>query len=521
MNYSMFRYSLLLAVITILITGCTTLSVKKLETIAAQAPDAAAYLLDELKTKKIIFINETHTIMNEELFLAEHLQEFYDAGVRYFFSEGNITKESYLPIYPWTSTGNRVERRALIQAVVSLEQSTAGTDPFMVVLPEEGKDPNYENHDSANMTDWINYRDEYAVKNIIETLDNAPPEAKAICLFGGAHGVKTVTKETQDDGTTMDRIPLGYLLSEHYGSDFISVAFISESRPEFEDAWKRLISGSKIISPKNAKAIKDIVYYGSYLFGHNYYDTFIANRETYFGTPSNYVPSDDQLRFWVQTLKEFELNDPKWADVPQIEKGSVYLIMVYYLKLYYGDHFNYILWKTPGGEGAPSLLQALEALESYAFNESVKPSAMIQFHHSLEDMRLYSEYMYYSLLTDVLEYGRDIKDIVKTGNIQFIIKARELFPEDLWTLYWLAFIHTETGAYAEGLAHFQELFANDLSLCMSILPLAYKKAAKCAGALGNTRLSAEYTALSESLYNEHGIDPSQGPFSIETGYHLK
>ncbi|MDR1301091.1 MAG: hypothetical protein LBK43_01290 [Treponema sp.] len=27
---------------------------------------------------------------------------------------------------------------------------------------------------------------------------------------------------------------------------------------------------------------------------------------------------------------------------------------------------------------------------------------------------------------------RDIKDIVKTGNIQFIIKARELFPEDLW-----------------------------------------------------------------------------------------
>jgi hypothetical protein len=505
------------------------LSVTKLETIAAEAPDAATYLLEELKTKKIIFINEDHTIMNEELFLAEHLQEFYDAGVRYFFSESDITQKSHLPIYPWTLPGsNRVEQRALRQAIVSLEQSTAGTDPFKVVLPELGRNP--ENYDPVNMitftdmTPWINYRDEYAVNNIIEILDNAPPEAKAICLFGGAHGIKIVTKVTQDDGTIIDRVPLGYLLSEHYGSDFISLNFITESRPKFKDEWRRSISGSKIISPEDAKAIKDILNYGSFLFSNNYYDVFIANRETYFGTPSSYIPDDDNLRFWVQMLKEYEikeLRDSKWANLPKIEQDSVYFIIVYYLKLYYGDHFNYIPWKTPGREGSLSLLQALEALESYAFNESVKPSEMIRFHHSLEDMRLYSEYMYNSLLTEVLGYGRNIKDIVKTGNIQFIIQARELFPEDLWSLYWLAFIKTETGAYAEGLAYFQELFSNDLSLCMSILPLAYKKAAVCAGSLGNTRLSAEYTALSASLYNEHGIDPSQGPFSIETGYHLK
>jgi hypothetical protein len=29
------------------------------------------------------------------------------------------------------------------------------------------------------------------------------------------------------------------------------------------------------------------------------------------------------------------------------------------------------------------------------------------------------------------------------------------------------------------------------------------------------------TALSEGLYNDHGLDPAQGPFSIEAGYHLK
>jgi hypothetical protein len=522
----------LLAVIAVVITGCAGLPEKRLETIAAKAPDAAMYLLDELKTKKIILINERHLNMNEELFLAEHLQGFYNAGVRYLFTEGDMRKESHIPIYPWMYTGHRAEERELRRAIEAL-------DPFNVVIAEEGRIKNIEEFNGNNngndlaSLNWLNYRDEYAAKSIIETLDNAPPNAKAIILYEPGHGEKSVTKWTMDDGTQVDRVHLGYLLSERYGSDLVSFIFITESVPEFEDEWKRSISSPKIMSPKDVKALKDIVYskYSNIYSDarHNYYDAFIADREVYVGTVPNYVPDDDQLRFWLQCLKEYELKDselvgtelPQLAEVPQIEQDALYLIMVYYLKLYYGDHFNYTLWKVPGEERFPSLREALEALELYAFNESVEPSELIIFHNSLKDMRLYSKYMYYSLIGEVVAGRRDITDIVETGSIQYIRAARELFPEDLWPLYWLAFIQTETGSYDEGLTNFQELFANDLSLCMSILPLAYKKAAKCAGALGNASLAAEYAALSESLYNEYGADPSRGPFSVETGYHLK
>ncbi|MDR3342463.1 MAG: hypothetical protein LBT14_06690 [Treponema sp.] len=516
MQYRTALYGLLLA--ATLITGCATSPVTKLEKINTDAPDAAAYLLDELKTKKVIFINEAHIIMNEELFLAEHVQEFYDAGVRYFFSESNITRDHLEPMYPWMSGGaNRVEARELRQVLLSLEQSTASKDPFKVVWTEEGE--NYDNYDPSNEVAWLNYRDEYSAKNIIETLNNAPTDAKAICYFGGAHGVKIVTKGSGfSNEANIDRTPLGYLLSKRYGSAFTSLSFLAADyniRPEFEDAWKRSVSGSKIVLPKDVQW-----YYGDKL-SSNYYDALIAEKEAYYGTPSNYVPSDEALRYWARYLKEYALKDPTLLEkARQVELDSLSLVTLYYLKLYYGDHFNYTLWRSPLGAQSSSLLQALEELESYAFNESVKPSEMIRFHNSLEDMRLYGWYMFFSLINEVC-YGRNIADIVETGNIRFLTNARELFPEDIWSLYWLAFIQAETGAYAEGLANFQELFTNDLSLSMSILPLAYKKAAKCAAGQGNTSLSKEYTALSEGLYNEHGIDPSQGPFSIETGYHLK
>jgi hypothetical protein len=55
---------------------------------------------------------------------------------------------------------------------------------------------------------------------------------------------------------------------------------------------------------------------------------------------------------------------------------------------------------------------------------------------------------------------------------------------------------------------------------MSIAPLAYRKAAECAENLGNSSLAAEYIALSESLYNERGADPSVGGFARETGYYF-
>ncbi|MDR2447720.1 MAG: hypothetical protein LBD58_10640 [Treponema sp.] len=217
----------------------------------------------------------------------------------------------------------------------------------------------------------------------------------------------------------------------------------------------------------------------------------------------------------ARSLKEYALKDPKWDEYPRREMDAVYLITCYYLKLYYGKRFNYTIWKKPGAETGPSLLQAVEELEAYAFTENGAPSELIEFHYTRETMRQYCTEMYYSLLTELLEYGGHIAEI-QTPALAALQNARALFPEDIWSLYWMAFIQSETGAYREWLANFQELFANDLLWRMSILPLAYKKAGICAAELGDRGLAEEYTALSESLYNEQDANPAHGPFSVET-----
>ncbi|MDR0707736.1 MAG: hypothetical protein LBF60_07665 [Treponema sp.] len=496
--------------------GCTSAPEKRMEKIAATAPDAAAWLINAFKTKKIIFINETHVTANEEIFLAEHMRAFYDAGVRYIFTESDLAaNDQFMPSYPWMLTGGRVEDDDMKHALLSLEQTTRETDPFMVIAAEAGA---MISENFANLVDWLNYRDEYAAATIIETLNNARPDAKALILYGGYHGIKIVYDESLDNGAKVKRTPLGYRLAEHYGAAFISLGFFSGihiGRDDLADEWRRLISGPRIVLSKDSGALQDVL--GPWETWTGYYDGFITEGDARFGTIRNYVPSDENIRFMTRFLKEYARKDPKWDEYPRREMDAAYLIMCYYLKLYYGSLFDYTIWRKPGAETGRSLLQAVEELEAYAFAENRAPSELIEFHYTRETMRQYCAGMYYSLLTELLEYGRPIAEI-QTPALAALQNARALFPEDIWPLYWMAFIQTETGAYREGLSNFQELFANDLSWCMSILPLAYKKAGICAAELGDQGLAEEYTALSESLYNEQDADPAHGPFSVETGH---
>jgi hypothetical protein len=50
---------------------------------------------------------------------------------------------------------------------------------------------------------------------------------------------------------------------------------------------------------------------------------------------------------------------------------------------------------------------------------------------------------------------------------------------------------------------------------MEILPLAYKMAASCAAAAGQTQLADDYNGTLKKLHNDHGIDVSQ---ITEVGY---
>ena len=181
-----YRFAFIFSAIILLI-GCKTGSVRDIERFSANAPNAITYLLEELKTKRMIFINE-------EEFIIKHLQEFYDAGIHYLFYEGNLSSESrFLASYPWMNTGSAFELELFTQDLVSFEESTLNTDPFRIISAEKGLNTEgVERDDDYNwIISWLNYRDENVFKNITEILDNASSDVKTIVYFGGKHGAIT------------------------------------------------------------------------------------------------------------------------------------------------------------------------------------------------------------------------------------------------------------------------------------------------------------------------------------------
>ncbi|MDR1219271.1 MAG: hypothetical protein LBK73_06625 [Treponema sp.] len=105
------RKSMMVAAILLMaISGRASAPEKKLGEIAATAPDAVSWLVNAFKTEKIVFINETHVVINEEMFLTEHLRTCYDAGVRYVFIESElVANDVFVPSYPWMLAGGRLE----------------------------------------------------------------------------------------------------------------------------------------------------------------------------------------------------------------------------------------------------------------------------------------------------------------------------------------------------------------------------------------------------------------------------
>jgi hypothetical protein len=168
---------------------------------------------------------------------------------------------------------------------------------------------------------------------------------------------------------------------------------------------------------------------------------------------------------------------------------------LYYLKLYFGDKFDYNFWRT---ESAKDLLSALQALEQYAFDNN--HDNLIREMPSYDIILLYHNYMANSNIDNFLnKRGAKIND-------EYLLKSYELFPDDLWAIYWLGFSMLEGRQYAKALEYFQILFENNLSSCMEILPLAYRKAAFCAGKEKMLEIKEKYIVIANALCNEYGIN---------------
>jgi hypothetical protein len=267
---------------------------------------------------------------------------------------------------------------------------------------------------------------------------------------------------------------LGYRLKEYYDSNFSSYSFYPVNT--------NLLNKSLFISTKNK---------------NSNYDGYIIEQEMY-GTFYQYNPTNENLKFIFELVKNYPLHNndivPNTTHFQFDEQGQ-FLTGLYYLKLYFGAKFDYSFWRT---ERSRELLTALNELEHYAFSGNT-PSDFIAVNHTYDDILLYHYYIYRSNINNFIYYNNPI-------NEKQLTKAWEIFPEDLWALYWLAFLAVEKRQYNKAIEYFQTLFANELSLCMEILPLAYRKAALCAENLGNSMLEVEYSRIADNLFNEYRIN---------------
>jgi hypothetical protein len=494
-----------------------------------ELPDAKQYILDALAQNKLVFIGENYSQVNEELFMAENMQAFYDAGLRYIFLEGIFTEyspvssQSPLPVSdnriwlfpPWQiNVGGRYEGAVFNQAILKINDAVPEAERIRLIPAEAGYNPTPEEG-----TD-LNKRDQQAFKNISAFMEKLPPHKKAMIFYGGGHGQTTPT-EWQADGETFLWMPMGVYLKEQYGDDFISIPVLSAKDERYNlylDIPELRDSESK---PKVVLSDSSDIANNSFIHTMlSYYDAIILDRELRFGIGNNYIPTYENLFAMYNNLLYLENDIDAWKnDVAlfRIQNQGQYLQLIYYLKLWLGDSFDYRLWDTV--KPAPvvirlrdtknSLREALNALNTSAIQE-IALTLNAQDAQNMQRMRDYSTVMQLSALTDFLYDGfmysfEETADDVYTWIADHMKEAIAIFPQDLWPYYWLAYTETELGDYDAAIAHWEYIIAQPLSYCLETLPRVYQKLSVCYAAIGDQATSDEYKQIGESLLNEHDL----------------
>ncbi|MFI5350195.1 MAG: hypothetical protein ACHQ2Z_11670 [Elusimicrobiota bacterium] len=458
--------------------------------------DAADYVTQSIKAHPVVFLAEQHTTVNPVVFLASNLPRLYAVGLRYLFLEGGLPtlpSESHYRVqmfYPWTSAGWKFEWLQLAEAVREINARAADGEKLAVLIAEEGN-PFDETTDPNLIPELLNGRDSFASSRIMNILNGARPRSKALVFYGAGHGSRAAWPKVQTDGSPpFTWKPLGTYLSERLGQDFESIGFDYADLPELRDSAKAI--------PFEELRKRGLVENS----GPRRYDAEIFERTPIYGVFYDYVPTDENLRFMLGALRSIEarggIDSSAARYLPTSEKGRS-LLYIYYLKLYFGDHFDYRLWG-----GNKPLATALSELEAYAFAPGAQPSARIV----VPQLPMASLREYHGLMAGVAHLPSLPKKILAGQTVPNLMRAHEIFPEDIWPLFWLARARTILGDYAEATRLWAELLALPLSSCAENLPTISRYAADCARAMGAADRAAELDRSAAALTNEHSLDTS-------------
>ncbi|MDR1399888.1 MAG: hypothetical protein LBJ41_08205 [Treponema sp.] len=467
--------------------------------------DAKQYIIDALTQNKLVFIGKDHAQVNEELFMAENLQAFYDAGLRYIFVEGAFTEfspvsgQSSLPVDnriwlfpPWrTDVGEKYEENVLYQAVLRINVAVPYEEHIRFIPVDAG----YEETD-------LNKREQEVFNNISAFMEKLPPQKKALIFYGDAHGRTKPAEWRVLGGESFLWTPMGVYLKERYGDNFISMLSPISAKDERYNLYQ------------NIPELRDFASRTKVEFAiPSHYDAVIVDEEIIFGTGKNYMPTYENLFAMYNNLRYLEGNIDTWKDAVATlreEEQGQYLQLIYYLKLWLGDSFNYRFWDTVKPvpvvirlrDTRNSLREALDNLNTSTIQEIAR-TLNAQDAQSTQRMYAYSKAMLLSALTDFL-YGEDTAEVF-IWIADHMKEAITLFPQDLWSYYWLAYSETELGDYDAAIEHWEYIIAQPSSYCLETLPRVYQKLSACYAVKGDLGKSYEYKMTGESLLNEHDL----------------
>lgn len=491
--------SLVSFLIAMCLSGCSPdPTPKEIAEKISGAPDAGGYIVDVIRDGKIVFLSEAHDKINPILFLARNIDRFYDAGVRYVFFEGGLTALPESPEYnfpqffPWTSAGWKYEEVVLAQSIERLNSRLDDSKKLRILIAEEGL-----------VSNDLNERDSYASSRIITVMDASDAGDKALVFYGGSHGSKTVFRDAAiGDKRHYDWKPLGVYLADYYGPRFSSIGFTTLSSQGLDTRvpssdWESYRDIQKIILPKDVA--------GTPLAREfDRYDAFLVERDNVFGTFYQYVPSDINMRYLFDHLNYCERNidDVKVANrMYRFDNQGKYLMDIYYLKLYFGECFPYTYWNPE-----TTLISALDTMRSTVFADGkhIADSIMIDV-KSAECLREYHRYMRESGLEGYLIDGnpQSLPTIEEK-----MAQASRLFPEDLWTQYWIGFARYQSKNFTGAIDALKSLVDNPLARCMEVYPSMLEMLSASARETGDATGSSEYAAMVSTLTSEHSLDLS-------------
>lgn len=467
-------------------------------------------IIDDLQNKKVIFIGENHSDVYPVIFMTENIQKFYDMGVRYLFLEGgcprlrqNYTEDNYSFVVgnPCINMGWKYEYYCFEEVVLRINQNNL-SDQLQVIFPEE--DIIEFNHSSnEGLAKWMNYRDSYIQKNIIDVLEKSNKEDKAIVFYGSAHGKKYIQKWNENG---FEWKTTGSYLYDYY-KDLFTNYKIDYIYPTYQWCYKLNDENLVCLSEKN----KQILFKNDEQYSRAY-DNICLTKNIIYGVPYSYVPTKENLLFLLKKAKELSNEQTMVKEdnssLSKILNKETFVLINYYLKYLFGDYYDYDLTNSE-----KTMQYAIAKLEKECYSGK-NPCDFVCVNYKLEELE---KYMFYLFSEGVVETYCSEDYSKNTKEINFILRnmtqAKKINTRDIWPQYWISYFKTEKAIksdkkkdYQKALLSWNELLQNDLLYASPVLKISYEKMILCENKIGNFEKQKFYQEKERNVRNDVDFD---------------